>query len=74
MDWADATRCTGEDDVAGHEGHVGGDEADEFVAIEDELAGVGVLPQLAILELLNGQVVGIDLRLDVRAEGREGVE
>src|SRR5438034_10628960 len=61
LDGTDAAGRPSEDNVAGHEGHVGGDEADQFVAIEDELAGVRILPELPVLELLDGQVVRINL-------------
>src|SRR5208337_2285850 len=63
----------GENDVAGQQGQVGRDETDKVEAVEDELAGVRVLPQLAALEELDGQIVRIGLRLHIRSQGREGV-
>ena len=71
---SDAAGRAGKNDVAGEQGHVGRNESDQIVAIKNELAGVGILAELAVLELLDRQVVRIDLGLDVRAEGREGVE
>jgi hypothetical protein len=64
----------GEDHVPGQQRHVGGDEADQVKAVEDQLAGVGVLPELAVLEQLDGQIMRVDLRLHVRPERRKGVE
>src|SRR5438128_4895828 len=69
-----AAGCAGEDDVAGQQRQVCGDETDELVAVEAELAGVRILPQLAVLEELDGQVVRIDLCFHIRSQGREGVE
>src|ERR1039458_9328875 len=40
----DAAWCAGENDVARQQRQVGRDEADEVEAVEDELAGVRVLP------------------------------
>ena len=53
---------------------MGGDKADELVAIKDKLAGIGVLAQLAILEQLNIQVVRVDFSFHVRSQGGEGIE
>src|SRR5207247_1374985 len=49
-------------------------EADQLVAIKDELARARILAQLPVLEELDRQIVRIDFRFDVRAERREGVE
>src|SRR6266513_58450 len=70
----DAAGRAGQDHVAGQQGHVRRDKADEMVAVEDELAGVRVLPQLTVLEKLDGQIVRIDFRFDVRSQRRERVE
>src|SRR5262249_16814572 len=63
-----------ENDVAGHEGHVGGDEADQVVAIENQLACILVLAQLAVFEKLDGEMMRVDLGFDVWTEGSKGVE
>jgi hypothetical protein len=47
---------------------------DQVEAVEDQLAGVAVLPELAVLEELDAQIMRVDLRLDVGPERREGVE
>ena len=67
-------RRAGENDVAGQQGHVRRDEADQLQATEDHLRRGGVLAKLPVFEQLNRQAIGIDLRLDVRAKRREGVE
>jgi hypothetical protein len=74
FNWPDAARGAGEDDVAGHQRHVGGDETDQIVAIENELACVRVLTQLPVLKELNGQIMRIDLRFNVGSKRRESVE
>ncbi len=74
FDWPDSAGRAGEDHVAGQQGHVCRDEANKLKAIENELAGAGVLSQLSVLEKLNGQIVRIDLGFDVRPERRECVE
>jgi len=71
---SDAAGCAGKDDVAGEQGHVGGNECDQIVAIEDELAGVGILTELTILKKLDGEVVRVDLGFHIRAERGEGVK
>jgi len=70
----DAAGCAGHDHVAGQQRHVCRDEAHELVAIEDKLARMRVLPELAVLEKLNGQLMRIDLRLDVRPQRSECVK
>jgi len=74
FDGADAAGSASQNDVAGQEGHVGGDEAYQIEAVENELARVRVLAELAILEKLNRQIVRVDFGLNVRAERRESVE
>lgn len=71
---ADTAWGAREDDVARQQCHVGGDETHQLCAVEHHLAGIGVLPQLAILKELNIQVVGVDLGFNVRAEWCERVE
>jgi len=70
----DATRRAREDDIAGEQGQVGGNETDQMEAIENKLRGVRVLAQLPILEELDGQAVRVDLGLYVRAEWRKRVK
>ena len=53
LDRADAAGCPGDDDIAGKQRHVRGDEADQAVAVEDELAGIRILAELAVLKKLN---------------------
>ena len=56
---SDAAGRAGKNDVAGEQGHVGRNESDQIVAIEDELAGVGILTELTILKKLDGEIVRI---------------
>src|SRR4051812_26196918 len=72
FDDANSARRAGEDDVARQQGHVGRNEADQMVAIENELARVRVLAKLTILEQLNGQIVRVDLRFHVRTNRGKG--
>src|SRR5687767_6845496 len=74
LDWADAARCAGDDHIAREQRHVGGDEADQLITIENQLARVRILTKLAVLEKLNGEIVRIDLRFDVWPERSERVE
>ena len=74
LDGADAAGSAGEDDVAGQEGHVSRNKADQLETVENQLAGVGVLPQLVVLKELDGKLVRIDLGLHIRAKRRESVE
>ena len=53
LNGTDAAGGAGENDVAGQQSHVGGDEADDLRRLEDELPGAGVLPELAVLKLLD---------------------
>ena len=69
-----AARRAGEDHVAGQQRHVRRDEADNVVTVEDELARVRVLPELAVLKKLDGQIMRVDLRFHIRPERREGVK
>ena len=52
LDGTDAGGGAREDHIARQQGHVGGDEAHQLEAVEDQLAGVAVLPQLPVLEEL----------------------
>ena len=74
LDGADAAGGAGENHIARQQRHVRGDEADQFVRLENELARVRVLAELAVLELLDVQMVCVNLRLHQRTERREGVE
>ena len=74
MDRADAAGRAGEDDVAGQEREVGGDVADDFEAVEDELIGVRVLAEPSVLKELDVEAVRVEFGLDVWAERGEGVE
>ena len=74
FDGPDAARRAGQNDVARQQRHVRRDKADKIIAVKDQLAGIGVLAQLPVLKELNGQIVRVDLRLDVRPERREGIE
>ena len=40
FDRPDSAGRSGENDIAGHQSHVGGDKTDELKAIENQLAGV----------------------------------
>ena len=73
-DGSHAAGGAGDDDVSGQEGHVGGDEADQVRAIENELAGVGILPELPVLKQLDAQILRVQFGLNVRPQGRKGVE
>ena len=50
---ADAAGCAGQNHVAGQQCEIRRDETDEYGGFEDELLGVGVLAQLAVLEKLD---------------------
>src|SRR2546430_17304672 len=56
FDWPHAAGRAGQDYVAGQQRHVRRDKAEEMVAVEDELAGVWVLPQVTIQLFQNGQL------------------
>jgi len=71
---ADAAGRAGQDDIARQQGHVCRNETHKLGAIEDELAGVRVLTQLAILEELNGGIIRIEFCFDVRPYRGKGVE
>src|ERR1051326_1419037 len=71
---SDACRRAGEDHIAGKERHHLRDELDDRVAFEAHLLGVAVLLDRAVHARLNAQARGIEIALDVRAEGTEGVE
>src|SRR5580765_5836194 len=74
FDWTNAAWRAGEYDVAGHQRHIRGDEANQIVAIENQLPGIRVLAQLTVLEKLDGEIVRIDLRLHIRSKGCKCVE
>ena len=46
----------------------------KWAQLKEELAGVGVLPQLAVLKHLDGQVARVQFRLHIRPQRREGVK
>ena len=74
FDRPDAAGRAGEQNVAGQERHVGRDEADQVVAVEDELARVRVLAQLPVLKELDRQMARVDLRFHIRSQRCERVE
>lgn len=74
LDRAHAAGRAGQDDIAGQQGHVGGNKTDQFRRLKDELAGIRVLPELAVLEKLDREFVRIDHRFHERTERRERVE
>jgi hypothetical protein len=46
--------------------HVGRDETHHLETLEDELAGVRVLPELAVLKKLNRQIMRVDFGFNIR--------
>ena len=54
LNWPHPTGCSGEDNVTGQQRHIGGNKTHQLSAAEDHLTGVGVLPELPVLEELNG--------------------
>src|SRR5438034_464840 len=64
----------GDNDIAGQEGYVRGNETHELKTVKDELAGVGVLSQLPILKKLDRQIVRIDFGFHIWPQRRESVE
>ena len=71
---SDPARCAGADDITRQERHVGRDETDQLIAIEDELVRVGILAQLPVLEQLDRQIMRVDLRFHVRPKWSERVK
>src|SRR5512138_2635395 len=64
----------GQDDISGHERQVRGNETNQLKTIKNQLAGIGVLAQLAILKELDRQVVRIEFGFNVWAQRRKRVE
>ena len=58
LNWPNPTGCSGENNVAGQQRHIGGNKTHQLSAAEDHLTGVGVLPELPVLEELNGLPCG----------------
>lgn len=73
LDRANPARGAGENYVARQQSHVRADETDNVEAVEDQLARVRILPQLAILERLNRQFMRINFRFHIWPERRERV-
>lgn len=71
---ADTPRRSGKDDVPGQQRHDLGEVAHQEGNGEDEIAGIGLLHGPAVHPAFDGQVGGIDLVADERAEGAEGVK
>ena len=75
---ADALGGAGEDDVAGQQGHHAGDLLDQGGDVEDHVAGVAVLLEVAVEVGLHAdavdEVLRVEVGLDPRAERAEGVE
>src|ERR1035437_8440953 len=74
LNGADAARCAGKNHVTGQQRHVRRDKTDQFGGLEDELLRVRVLPQLAVLEKLDGQFMRVNFRFHVGTERCERVE
>ena len=74
LDGSDAAGGASEDDVAGQKGHVSRNEADQLETVENQLASVGVLPQLVVLKELDGELVRVDLGFHIGSEGGKSVE
>src|SRR3954463_850055 len=64
----------GEDHVAGQQRHHAGDVGDQGRYVEDQVGGAAVLLDLAVEEGLHTQVADVQIGLDPRPEGAEGVE
>ena len=73
---ADAGGRAGRDDVAGLKAQAGRDRGDEGWHVEDEIARVGILPELAVDPTLHVEVLWVDLvgGHDPRPHGAEAVE
>ena len=74
FDGTNAAGCASEDYIAGKQSQIGGHKANEIKTVENELARIGVLAELPILEKLDVQVVRIDLGFDIGTERREGIK
>src|SRR3954471_17887156 len=70
---ADAGRRTGEDDVAGQQGHAGRDVGDEVRDLVHDLARPAVLLRRSGERCRDPQVSRVDIGLDPRSERAEGV-
>src|SRR6516225_2433678 len=74
FDGPNTAGCSSQNHVARKQRHICRNKAHQLEAVENKLARMGVLTQLAILEELNGQLVRVNLRLNVGTQWREGVE
>src|SRR2546425_7481807 len=72
----DAGRRAGGDEIAGPQGEARRDRSDQRGDIEDEIAGIGVLPELAVYPAFHLEIVWIELvgRRDPGTHRAEGVE